>query len=87
MQNDAKSLDPTFQINFSERQPLYMIYNTLVGLNPDFTIKPELAERWETAPDGRSLTLFLRSGVKFHDGTPFDAAVAKWNLERRMDRR
>ena len=30
------------------------------------------------------LTLFLRSGVKFHDGTPFDAAVAKWNLERRM---
>ena len=84
MQNDAKSLDPTFQINFSERQPLYLIYNNLVGLNPDFTIKPELAERWETAPDGRSLTLFLRSGVKFHDGTPFDAAVAKWNLERRM---
>jgi peptide/nickel transport system substrate-binding protein len=85
MQNDAKSLDPTFQINFSERQPLYLIYNTLVGLNPDFSIKPELAERWETAPDGRSLTLFLRSGVKFHDGTPFDAATAKWNLERRMD--
>jgi len=85
MQNDAKSLDPTFQINFSERQPLYLIYNTLVGLNPDFSIKPELAERWETAPDGRSLTLFLRSGVKFHDGTPFDAATAKWNLARRMD--
>src|SRR5262245_57380524 len=85
MQNDAKSLDPTFQINFSERQPLYLIYNNLVGLNPDFTIKPELAERWETAPDGRSLTLFLRSGVKFQDGTPFDAATAKWNLDRRMD--
>jgi peptide/nickel transport system substrate-binding protein len=85
MLNDAKSLDPTFQINFSERQPLYMIFNTLVGLNPDFTIRPELAERWEAAPDGRSLTLFLRSGVKFHDGTPFDAAAAKWNIERRMD--
>lgn len=85
MQNDAKSLDPTFQINFSERQPLYMIYNTLVGLNPDFTVKPELAERWETAADGRTLTLSLRSGVKFHDGTPFDAAAAKWNLDRRID--
>ena len=38
LQNDAKSLDPTFQINFSERQPLYLIFNTLVGLAPDFTI-------------------------------------------------
>jgi peptide/nickel transport system substrate-binding protein len=85
MQNDAKSLDPTFQINFSERQPLYLIYNTLVGLAPDFSIIPELAERWETAPDGKTLTLHLRGGVKFHDGTDFNAAAAKWNLERRLD--
>lgn len=85
LQNDAKSLDPTFQINFSERQPLYLIYNTLVGLAPDFTIIPELAERWETVNDGRLLLLHLRSGVKFQDGTPFNAAAAKWNLERRMD--
>ena len=41
--NDGKSLDPTFQINFSERQPLYLIFNTLVGLGPDFGIVPELA--------------------------------------------
>jgi peptide/nickel transport system substrate-binding protein len=85
MQNDARSLDPTFQINFSERQPLYMIYNTLVGLNPDFSFKPELAERWETAADGKTLTLFLRQGVKFHDGSAFDASVAKWNIDRRLD--
>jgi peptide/nickel transport system substrate-binding protein len=85
MQNDAESLDPTFQINFTERQPLYMIYNTLVGLEPDFTIKPELAERWETSEDGKALTLHLRQGIKFHDGTPFDAKAAKWNLERRLD--
>ncbi|MGV6874122.1 ABC transporter substrate-binding protein [Pseudochelatococcus sp. B33] len=85
MQNDAKSLDPTFQINFSERQPLYLIYNTLVGLAPDFTIIPELAESWETAPDGKALTLHLRGGVKFHDGTDFNAAAAKWNLEHRLD--
>lgn len=85
LQNDAKSLDPTFQINFSERQPLYLIYNTLVALNPDFSIRPELAEKWETAADGKTLTLHLRSGIKFHDGSVFDAAAAKWNLERRMD--
>jgi peptide/nickel transport system substrate-binding protein len=85
LQNDAKSLDPTFQINFSERQPLYMIYNTLVGLNADFSFKPELAERWETAADGKTLTLHLREGVKFHDGTPFNSAAVKWNIERRLD--
>ncbi|MCW3474743.1 ABC transporter substrate-binding protein [Limobrevibacterium gyesilva] len=85
LQNDAKSLDPTFQINFSERQPLYLIFNTLVGLAPDFTILPELAERWETSGDGRRLVLHLRGGVKFQDGTPFNAGAAKWNLDRRMD--
>lgn len=85
LQNDAKSLDPAFQINFSERQPLYLVFNTLVGLAPDFTIVPELAERWETGADGRQLVLHLRGGVRFHDGTPFDAAAAKWNLDRRMD--
>lgn len=85
MQNDAKSLDPTFQINFSERQPLYLIYNNLVGLAPDFSIVPELAESWDYSDDGKTLVMHLREGVKFHDGTPFDAGVAKWNLERRMD--
>jgi peptide/nickel transport system substrate-binding protein len=86
MQNDAKSLDPTFQINFSERQPLYMIYNTLVGLNPDFSFRPELAERWETSADGKTLTLILRQGVKFHDGSSFDSSAVKWNIERRLDK-
>ncbi len=83
--NDAKSLDPTFQINFTERQPLYLIFNTLVGLAPDFGIVPELAERWEMQDNGRLLVLHLRSGVRFHDGTAFDAKAVKWNLEHRMD--
>ncbi len=83
--NDAKSLDPTFQINFTERQPLYLIYNTLVGLTPDFSYQPELAERWELVEGGRKLVLHLRQGVKFHDGTAFDAAAVKWNLEHRLD--
>jgi peptide/nickel transport system substrate-binding protein len=83
--NDAKSLDPTFQINFSERQPLYLVFNTLVGLAPDFSIVPELAERWETRDDGWLLVLHLRRDVKFHDGTVFDAKAAKWNLDHRMD--
>jgi peptide/nickel transport system substrate-binding protein len=82
--NDAKSLDPTFQVNFSERGPEYLIFNTLFGLSPDFSIVPELAESWSYSPDGLVLTMSLRKGVKFHDGTNFDAAAVKWNLDRRM---
>jgi len=81
--SDVKSLDPVFQVQFSERQPLYLLYNTLVGLAPDLSIIPELTERWETKDN--TLVMHLRSGVHFHDGTVFDATAAKWNLDYRLD--
>ncbi|MBN3845651.1 MULTISPECIES: ABC transporter substrate-binding protein [Burkholderiaceae] len=83
--SDTKTLDPTFSVNFSERQPLYLIYNTLLSINPDASIGPELAERWDTLDGGKRLVLHLRKGVMFHDGTPFDAAAVKDNLDRRLD--
>lgn len=85
MEDDAKSLDPTFQINFTERQPEYLIYNTLVGLKPDFSIVPELAQSWDLSDDGRRLTLHLRPGVMFQDGTRLDAEAVRWNLMHRLD--
>src|SRR5262245_31391214 len=36
--SDTKTLDPVYSINFSERQPLYLLYNTLVALKPDFSV-------------------------------------------------
>lgn len=83
--SDTKTLDPVFSINFSERQPLYLLYNTLLALKPDFSVAPELAERWEMSPGSRTLTLHLRTGVKFHDGTDFDASAVKFNIDRRLD--
>lgn len=83
--DDAKSLDPTFQVNFSERQPLYLIYNTIFKLGPDLTIQPELATDWSFSDDRLTLTINIREGVKFHDGTVLDAAAVKWNLDHRMD--
>lgn len=83
--SDTKTLDPTFSVNFSERQPLYLIYNTLLAVNPDASIGPELAERWELLDGGKRLVLHLHKGVVFHDGTPFDAAAVKTNLDWRMN--
>ncbi len=42
---------------------------------------PRLATSWEVSADGKSLTYTLRKGVKFHDGTDFDAAAVKWNFD------
>jgi ABC-type transport system substrate-binding protein len=48
----------------------------------DGSLEPLLATKWEVASDLSSITLTLRQGVKFHDGSDFNAAVVKWNLEQ-----
>lgn len=84
-EDDTKTLDPTYSIQFSERQVLYLIYNTLVAIEPDFSLKPELAKSWQIENDGRRYVFQLQEGVKFHDGTAFDAAAVKFNIDRRLD--
>ncbi|MEU2349840.1 ABC transporter substrate-binding protein [Modestobacter sp. NPDC049651] len=47
-------------------------------------VEPDLAKGYELAPDGTTLTITLRPGVTFSDGTPFDAAAVAWNLQRNL---
>jgi peptide/nickel transport system substrate-binding protein len=83
--NDAKTYDPIYSVEFTERVVLYLVFNTLVKYAPDFSIRPELAKSWETSPDGKRIVFTLQEGVTFHDGTPFNADVVKWNIEKRLD--
>ncbi len=56
-----------------------LIYDRLVEQDAKRAFHPHLAERWDEAPDGMSWVFHLKSGVTFHDGTPFDAqTVADW---------
>ncbi|MFL0376998.1 ABC transporter substrate-binding protein [Paenibacillus amylolyticus] len=61
------------------------IYDNLVVQLPDGSIKPWLATEWSVSEDGKSYTFKLREGVKFHDGTPFNAEAVKYNLDRVID--
>jgi peptide/nickel transport system substrate-binding protein len=58
------------------------IYENLIGIDKDFKIVPELATAWKMSPDQKSCTFTLRMGVKFHDGTPFDAKAVEANFTR-----
>jgi peptide/nickel transport system substrate-binding protein len=53
----------------------------LVGLDAEGRPVPQLATSWEVDDQARTITLHLRQGVKFHDGTDFDAEAVRWNLE------
>ncbi len=61
-----------------------MVWEPLVGLDDALKPKPVLAERWALSEDGRTWTFTLRQGVKFSDGTPFDADAVVANMQRYM---
>jgi peptide/nickel transport system substrate-binding protein len=60
------------------------IFNSLLTLTPppELKIVPELAKSWEVLDEGKTYVFHLVEGVKFHDGTEFDAQAAKWNFDR-----
>ena len=69
----------------SDHMYLYPVFDTLVRFDDKMSPRPGLAESWET-PDPKTLVLKLRKGVKFHDGTPFNAEAVRFNLARAQDR-
>lgn len=82
---DPPKLDPHQSSALVDRQVFTSLFDKLVEIDKDLKIVPQLAERWEISPDGKTYTFFLRKGVKFHDGTEFNAEAVKYNFERMMD--
>jgi peptide/nickel transport system substrate-binding protein len=80
------SMDPPNGNAFTGEGHVYLaIYSRLLRKDESGEFVPDLAKSWEFSADGKQLTFKLREGIKFHDGTPFNAEAAKWNLDRLLD--
>lgn len=77
-------LDPHVGGNYPQALLATQYIEELVGLE-DGEPTPELATKWTTSDDGKTLTFTLRDDVTFTDGTPFDAAAVVANIEHVQD--
>jgi peptide/nickel transport system substrate-binding protein len=79
------SLDPNAASSADDSLVMRQIFDSLVVETPSHEFKPWLATAWTVSSDGLHYTFTLKPGVKFQDGTPFDAAAVKTNIDRILD--
>jgi peptide/nickel transport system substrate-binding protein len=82
---DPDALDPVSNRLATGRLPLTAICDKLFDVNTDLDLVPQLAESYQIAPDGMSVTLKLRAGVTFHDGEKLDAEAVRFVTERNIN--
>ena len=76
LQAEPVTLDPAQVSDYNTIRAVYNMYDGLLRFKDESTeVEPGLAESWEISSDGLEYTLHLRKGVKFHDGTDFNAAA------------
>lgn len=81
LHTDAVGLDPLTSAALTDRYIMRIIYDSLVTIDESLNINPGLAKSWDL-PDDKTIVFHLQTGVKFHDGSDFNADVVKWNIER-----
>ncbi len=80
---DPRGLDPAIVDDGESSKPIVQMYEGLLQFGDSNTeVEPCLAESWDISDDGLTYTFHLRQGVKFHDGTDFNAEAVKFNVER-----
>ncbi|MBW2029827.1 MAG: peptide ABC transporter substrate-binding protein [Deltaproteobacteria bacterium] len=76
-------MDPANAYDFHTWEIFYNIYQGLLRYPPGKTnLVPGLAESYYISPDGKEYVFILRKGLKFTDGTPFNASAVKWSIDR-----
>ena len=82
---EPKALDPAAVTAVNDFRILMNVYDGLVRYKDGtLEVEPALATSWEISEDGTVYTFTLREGVKFHDGSDFNAEVVKFNFDRML---
>jgi peptide/nickel transport system substrate-binding protein len=71
--SEPDTLNPLTSFSTEAQEVLQLVYDKLNDYDADLNIQPSLAESTTASPDGKTVTYALRSGVTWHDGTPFTA--------------
>jgi len=82
---DPDVLDPTLARTYVGRIVFASLCDKLFDIDDQLNLVPQLALSHETSADGKTVTIKLRPGVKFHDGGVMDAEAVKASLERHMN--
>ena len=83
---ELQTLDPAQAVTISDFRILCNIYDSLLHYKEgSLDVEPGLAESWTVSPDGKTYAFKLRQGVKFHDGSEFNAESVKFNFDRVLD--
>ncbi len=85
LDRDPPNMDPHRSNAAVDRQVFQSLYDKLVDTDENLVVVPMLVASWTISPDGKTVTFKLRQGVKFHDGTPFNAEAVKYNFDRMQD--
>lgn len=87
MAADPTGLDPEAVLNNTSGFVMATIYDGLIRYKSGTVeVEPGLAERWDVSPDGLAYTFHLRKGVKYHDGSAFNAQALIATLDRQLNK-
>ena len=81
LENELRTLDPLDSSLLVEREVFYNVYDSLFTIDPTLTINPGLVKTWDTS-DPQNYKFTLQSGIKYQDGTAFNGASVKANIDR-----
>lgn len=85
---DSLTMDPGKIEDFFSQEVIFNVFEGLVRLGKDaVSVEPCLAERWVVKENGRRWIFFLRRGVRFHNGTEFNARAAVYSFAKRLDKK
>jgi peptide/nickel transport system substrate-binding protein len=85
LESGPAMIDPLKSTDATASKIEGLVFNGLVKRNDDFTIAPDLAERWEFTGDPLRVVFHLRKGVKFHDGSAFTSRDVKRAVDFILD--